>query len=183
MLGKAGGSFFGGMGGRGEERTVEEFVRHKIYGAVYVFFDAEEEFEWAAGFVADGEGYVLEVAGCVCDLFLLWSVFPFSSGMMAAAWVWLETYMFTCFSGEESISVRSVVLCLRQKVTYMVRFRQLTGIGSPGLYPRCSSRVPSGSWPLNAVASVLKKEKRATAGSQGLLDNLSGILLSFFAGS
>ena len=87
--------------------------------------------------------------------------------------------MFTCFSGEESISACSVV-CLQHNSTYMVRFRQLTGIGSPGLYPRCSSRVPSGSWPLNAVASVLKKEKRATAGSQGLLDNLGGILLFFF---
>lgn len=38
---------------------MEEFVGYKVYGAVYVFFDAEEEFEGAAGFIADGEGYVL----------------------------------------------------------------------------------------------------------------------------
>ena len=57
----------------------------------------------------------------------------------------------------------------RGKQTYIVRFKQLTGIGSPGLYPRCCSKLPMGSWPLSAVASVLKKENSATAGSHGLL--------------
>lgn len=61
--------------------------------------------------------------------------------------------------------------------TYIVLFKQLTGIGSPGLYPRCSSRLPSGSWPLNAVASELKKDKSATAGSQGLVCSLDGIVM------
>lgn len=55
------------------------------------------------------------------------------------------------------------------KQTYIVLFKQLTGIGSPGLYPRCCSKLPMGSWPLSAVASVLKKESSATAGSHGLL--------------
>lgn len=32
------------------------------------FFDAEEKLEWSIGFVADGERYVLEMAGRVGDL-------------------------------------------------------------------------------------------------------------------
>jgi len=38
---------------------VEELVCYEINGAVYVFFVPEEEFKGSAGFVADGEGYVL----------------------------------------------------------------------------------------------------------------------------
>lgn len=51
-----------------EFEEVEEFVRDEIERAVYVFFDAEEEFEGAAGFVARWEGDVLELAGSVGDL-------------------------------------------------------------------------------------------------------------------
>lgn len=46
--------------------------------------------------------------------------------------------------------------------TYMVLFKQLTGIISPGLYPRASSALFMGSWPLNAAA---KDENNATRGS------------------
>jgi hypothetical protein len=48
-----------------ELEQVEEFVGYEVDGAVYVFFDAEVEFEGASGFVADGEGYVLELAGSI----------------------------------------------------------------------------------------------------------------------
>jgi hypothetical protein len=48
---------------------VEELVGDKVDGAVYVFFEAEVEFEGAPGFVAGGEGYVLEMACCVGDVF------------------------------------------------------------------------------------------------------------------
>jgi hypothetical protein len=51
---------------------VEEFVRDEVDSAVEVAFNAEGEFEGASGFVAEGEGYVLKLAGGVCDLkFLL----------------------------------------------------------------------------------------------------------------
>lgn len=50
-------------------------------------------------------------------------------------------------------------------VTYMVRFKQLTGMISPGLYPRASSTLFMGSWPVNAVARDVKKESNATVGS------------------
>lgn len=53
-----------------EFEEVEELVGYKVDGAVYVFFDAEEEFEGAARFVAHGEGDVLEVASGVCDLWV-----------------------------------------------------------------------------------------------------------------
>jgi hypothetical protein len=57
----------GRIGGRGG-CTVEELVCYKIDSAVYVFFYAEEEFEGSVGFVADREGYVLEVTGGIHDL-------------------------------------------------------------------------------------------------------------------
>lgn len=47
-------------------------------------------------------------------------------------------------------------------MTYIVLFKQLTGIISPGLYPRASSALFMGSWPLNAAA---KDENNATTGS------------------
>lgn len=47
----------------------------------------------------------------------------------------------------------------------MVLFKQLTGIGSPGLYPRASSKLFIGSCPLNAAASEDQKAKSATVGS------------------
>jgi len=46
--------------------------------------------------------------------------------------------------------------------TYIVLFKQLTGIISPGLYPRASSALFMGSWPLNAPA---KDENNATTWS------------------
>lgn len=52
---------------------MEEFVGYEVDGAVYVFFEAEEEFEGSTRFVADREGDVLEVAGGIGDL-LVWSV-------------------------------------------------------------------------------------------------------------
>lgn len=52
-----------------EFEEVEEGIVDEVDGAVYVLFDAEEEFEWAAGFVAGGEGDVGELAGGVLDVF------------------------------------------------------------------------------------------------------------------
>jgi hypothetical protein len=45
-----------------EFKQMEEFIRYEVYGAVYVFFDAEGEGEGRGGFGADGERDVLEVA-------------------------------------------------------------------------------------------------------------------------
>lgn len=47
------------FGGNEEAHTVEELVRHKVNGAVYVFLQPKEEFERAPRFVADRKRYVL----------------------------------------------------------------------------------------------------------------------------
>jgi hypothetical protein len=48
--------------------------------------------------------------------------------------------------------------------TYIVRFRQLTGIGSPKLYPLDSSGLLRGSWPLTALVRTVVNERRARSG-------------------
>lgn len=89
-----------------EERVVDE-----VEGAVYVFFDAEEEFEGSAGFVAGEEGDVGELAGFV-------------------------GYVFTGVAvGYVSMSLTAI-----SRATYYVRFKQVTGIGCPTRYPGCWSR-------------------------------------------
>jgi hypothetical protein len=60
---------------------VEEFICYEVYGAVYVFFDAEGEGEGSGGFGADGEGDVLEVAGGVDYVFACFAGGVVSSGM------------------------------------------------------------------------------------------------------
>lgn len=52
-----------------ELEEVEEWVVDEVECAVDLLFDAEEEFEGPAGFVAGGEGDVGELAGGVGDVF------------------------------------------------------------------------------------------------------------------
>jgi hypothetical protein len=42
-----------------ELKQVEEFVGYEVDGAVYVFLDAEVEFEGASGFITEWKGYIL----------------------------------------------------------------------------------------------------------------------------
>lgn len=51
-----------------ELEQVKEGVGHEVDGAVDVALDAEVQFQGSPGFVAGWEGYVLEVAGGVCNL-------------------------------------------------------------------------------------------------------------------
>jgi hypothetical protein len=71
--------------------------------------------------------------------------------------------MFTSISGTWLVIAHAVSYVYVD--TYMVLFKQLTGIISPGLYPRASSTLFMGSWPLSAVAREVKKESNTTAGS------------------
>lgn len=51
-----------------EFEEVEEFVGYEVDGAVDFALDAEEELEGAAGFIAYGEGDVLELARGIGDV-------------------------------------------------------------------------------------------------------------------
>ena len=84
-----------------EFEEVEEFVGYEVDGAVYFFFDAEVEFERAAGFVAYGEGNVLELAGGIGDLRMvldlegMWE--EVEGGIVRR---WRVSYVFASFAGE-----------------------------------------------------------------------------------
>lgn len=76
LLEHAGGQRFGGdaAGKRCvvvdvEFQQVEELVRDEVYRAVDFALYAEEELERPSGFVARGEGYVLELAAGVGYVF------------------------------------------------------------------------------------------------------------------
>jgi hypothetical protein len=84
---------------------MKELIRHKINRAVYIFLEAEVQFKGAAGFAARREGYVLQVAGCVGDVLACFSAFALA--------IWLD--------------------CTYYEGTYIVLFKQLTGMGSPAL--------------------------------------------------
>ena len=115
--------------------------------------------EGLTGFVAGGEGYVLEMAGGIGDL---------GGGVL----VGLEVFARVAW-GVKGVGVHvhrflwlGLAIALASfrggAVTYMVLFKQLTGIISPGLYPRASSALFMGSCPLNAAA---KDENNAMTGS------------------
>lgn len=87
-----------------ELEEVEELVGYEVDGAIDFLFDSEEEFERPAGFVAAWEGDVLEL--------------PRGVG-----------YVFASFAGGRLVLQLGCQTCR----PYIVRFRQLTGIGSPGL--------------------------------------------------
>jgi hypothetical protein len=72
----------------------------------------------------------------------------------------LTTYMFT------RISVSRVSGCSNMhsdSCTYMVLFKQLTGIGSPGLYPLASSGLINGCCPLTALERVTQNEESTSS--------------------
>jgi len=115
--------------------------------------------EGLARFVAGGEGYVLEVAGGVGDLggYVLVGLDVFARVALGMNVVDVRVHQFLWLG-----SAIALASFCGGAVTYMVLFKQLTGIISPGLYPRASSALFMGSCPLKAAA---KDENNATRGS------------------
>lgn len=86
-----------------EFEQVEEGVVDEVDGAVDVLFDAEEELERAPGFVAGWEGDVGQLACSVGDV-------------------------FACVAG---LKCQYQLINRLSNRTYIVLFKQLTGIFSP----------------------------------------------------